>query len=310
MALVTLLGCGKPPPSVPDAASGPRRIVSLVPSVTETLFALGAGPEVVGVSQYGNYPKAALKLPRVGTFLTPNIEEIAALRPTLVIGLATSSDLREIHALRAMGYTILLVGDDSIEEIKDSIQQVGGAIGRSAAARHLLNAINLHMRLVTERLRGVPSRRVLMLVGHQPLVAVGHDTFLDQLLTLAHADNIADAAGQSWPQLSLEYVVASRPQVILDGQMGSDPATPGRFWSRYRTIPAVRSHRVFGYPQDPTLQPGPRIAQSLELLARLIHPEVFRGTIARAGFTGEQVYPAASAVNARARRIPAGAIAE
>lgn len=253
-----------------------QRIVSLAPSVTETLFAIGAGAEVVGVSQYCDYPPSARKLPRVGTFLTPNIEAIAALRPTVVIGPLTSSDLREMRALRAMGITTVAVGgDDSIAQIEHSIEQIGVRTGRAAAARRLLAEIRFRMRATEERLNGKPVRRVLMVVGHQPMVAVGRGTYLDELLALARAANIADASAQAWPRLSLEYIIASRPDVILDGQMGTDPSTPDSFWLKYSSIPAVTNRRVYGYPEDPTLHPGPRIGSTLEILARLIHPEAF-----------------------------------
>jgi iron complex transport system substrate-binding protein len=92
---------------------------------------------------------------------------------------------------------------------------------------------------------------------------------------MARATNIAADSAQTWPRLSLEYIIAMRPQVILDGQMGTDPNSPSAFWAKYPTIPAVRDDRVVGYPENPTLHPGPRIAQTLELLARLIHPEAF-----------------------------------
>jgi len=92
---------------------------------------------------------------------------------------------------------------------------------------------------------------------------------------LAHARNVAAFSKQSWPRLSLEYIVAIRPEVILDGQMGTDPAAPAEFWARYPSIPAVRQQQVFGYPDDLALHPGPRLPQTLELLARLIHPEAF-----------------------------------
>jgi iron complex transport system substrate-binding protein len=256
-------------------ATGTRRIVSLAPSVTETLFAVGAGAEVVGVSQYSDYPPQARRLPRIGSYITPNIEAIVALRPTLVIGLLTSSDLREIHVLQAMGIATLMVDDSSVAAIEAGIEKIGDAAGRSDAARDLLRAIRLRLNGVEERLAGVQPQSVLMVVGHQPLVAVGPGTYLDELLKLAHAHNIADVSTQSWPRLSLEFIVASRPQVILDGQMGTDPHALAHFWARYPSIPAARERRVFGYPDDPTLHPGPRMAQTLELLARLIHPEVF-----------------------------------
>jgi cobalamin transport system substrate-binding protein len=262
--------------AIPRARIGAQRIVSLAPSVTETLFAIGAGAQVVGVSQYCDYPPAARKLPRVGTFLTPNIEAIAALRPTVVVGPLTSSDLREMRALRAMGITTVAVGgDNSIAQIERSIQQIGNQTGRAGAARRLLAEIRLRMRSTQERLNGKPVRSVLMVVGHQPMVAVGRGTYLDELLALARGANIADASAQAWPRLSLEYIIASRPDVILDGQMGTDPSTPDSFWLKYPSIPAVKNHRVYGYPEDPTLHPGPRIGSTLEILARLIHPEAF-----------------------------------
>jgi len=272
----SLLAGGCRAGAIPRARAGAQRIVSLAPSVTETLFAIGAGAQVVGVSQYCDYPPAARKLPRVGTFLTPNIEAIAALRPTLVIGPLTSADLREMRALRAMGITTVAVGsDDSIAQIEHSIWQIGNQTGRSGAARRLLAEIRLRMRSTQERLNGRPVRSVLMVVGHQPMVAVGRGTYLDELLALARGANIADASAQAWPRLSLEYVIASRPDVILDGQMGTDPSTPDSFWLKYSSIPAVKNHRVYGYPEDPTLHPGPRIGSTLEILARLIHPEAF-----------------------------------
>lgn len=247
--------------------------MSLAPSVTEILFALGASAEVVGVSQYCDYPEAAKRLPKVGSFLTPNVEAIAGLRPTLVIGPATAANLREVRAIRAMGFATLMVKDDSLEDIEREIAAIGGRIGRREQARQLLDTIRSHLAAVRERLSGVAPRTVLMLVGHQPMVAVGRETFLDELLKIAGGINIADRAAQSWPRLSIEYVIATAPEVILDGQMGSDPASPESFWSRYPTVPAVREHRVYGYPQDLMLHPGPRVWQALELLAAMIHPE-------------------------------------
>ncbi len=256
-------------------AATPMRIVSLAPSVTETLFALGAGGEVVGVSQYCDYPPEVRNLPRVGSFLTPNLEAIISLRPTIVIGIGLSSDVRQIRALKSMGYRVLMVHDSSLKEIEESIAEVGEAIGRANQARELIAKIKSQIEAVRERVAGVREERALMLVGHQPIVAVGRGTFLNELLEIARADNIAAASGEEWPQLSLEYIIAMRPEVILDGSMGNDPTSPSHFWEKYPTIPAVENHRVFGYPQDPILHSGPRVGQSLETIARTIHPEAW-----------------------------------
>ncbi len=260
---------------VAAAAPPPMRIVSLAPGVTETLFALGEGGAVVGVSQYCDYPPAATRLPKVGTFLTPNVEAIAALRPDLIIGPRLSSSRREVRTLAAMGYPTMTVDDNTLVGIEQSIALIGARTGEQAAARRLLGAIRAHIEAVHVRLERSRPRTVVMLVGHQPMVAVGRGTFLDDLLSLAGGDNIADLSAQNWPRLSIEYIIAMRPEVILDGAMGTDANTPPAFWTRFPTIPAVRDHRVFGYAQDPVLHPGPRVWQSLEILARLIHPEAF-----------------------------------
>jgi len=256
-------------------AAPPMRIVSLAPGVTETLFALGAGGAVVGVSQYCDYPPAATRLPKVGTFLTPNVEAIAALRPDLIIGPGLSSSRREVRTLEAMGYPTMTVNDNSLDGIEQSIALIGARTGEEESAQRLLGTIQARIDEVHARLAGTKPRTVVMLVGHQPMVAVGRGTFLDDLIHLAGGDNIADLAAQNWPRLSIEYIIAMRPEVILDGAMGSDANTPAGFWARYPTIPAVSDHHVFGYPQDPMLHPGPRVWQSLEILARRIHPEAF-----------------------------------
>jgi len=256
-------------------ASCADRIVSLVPSVTETLFALGVGDEVVGVSSYDDYPPEVKKLPKVGSYFTPNLEAIAALRPTLVMGRGVSSSDREIRALRAMGYDVLLVEDDSLPQIEHSIRRIGKRVGKTPQADAIVASIEANVNDVRMRVRPFPARRALMLVGHQPIVAVGTGTFLDDLFKIAGADNIADASAQQWPQLSMEFIVAMRPEVIMDGQMGNDAETPNQFWQAYPTIPAVRNHRVVGYPEDPTLHPGPRVGTTLEMIARLVHPEAW-----------------------------------
>jgi iron complex transport system substrate-binding protein len=251
------------------------RIVSLAPSVTETLFALGAGPDVVGVSQYCDYPPQVRDLPRVGSFLTPNLEAIIALRPTLVVGLELSSDVRQIRALNSMGYPVLLVSDDSLQQIETSIETVGARINRQREAHRLVAQIQAQIAAVQQRLANVKPERALMLVGHQPIVAVGAGTYLDELMRIARADNIAADAGEQWPHLSMEYIIAMRPEVVLDGSMGTEASSSSAFWEKYPAIPAVRDHRIFGYAQDPILHAGPRVGQSLEIIARMIHPEAW-----------------------------------
>src|ERR1700730_2392816 len=126
---------------MPRSASCADRIVSMVPSVTETLFALGLGNEVVGVSSYDDYPLDVQRLPRVGSFLTPNLEAIAALRPTIVMGRGISSNQREIRALRALGYETLMIEDDSLSQIEHSIRRIGTRMGKAQQAIRIIASI-------------------------------------------------------------------------------------------------------------------------------------------------------------------------
>jgi iron complex transport system substrate-binding protein len=288
-AAIAALVCGAaaPPRAFAAGAIGAERIISLAPSVTEILFALGAGKEVVGVSQYCDYPPAATRLPRVGSWLTPNVEAIIGLRPTLVIGSGVSSDTRELGVIRETGCSVMTVADDSLSEIESNIQTIGDRVGRADAARAMLAALKTRIDSVRAKVAGTRRVRVLMLVGHEPIIAVGARTYLDDLLTLANSENLADTSGQQWPELSIEYIIASRPEVILDGQMGSDAQAPRNFWNRYPIIPAVRNHRVFGYPQNPILHPGPRVGESLEMIAAMVHPERFSARAAMAGMHAE-----------------------
>ena len=261
-------------------APAPQRIVSLAPSITETLFALGVGPDVVGVSQYSDYPEAARRLPQVGTYLTPNVEAIVGMHPTLIIGLVSSANLRAMRAFAGMGYSTVTVGEGTLADIRDSITRIGHAVGRDDRAAELITEINHHFVSIEKRLKQANSPKVLMLVGHQPLVAVGSSTFLNELITMAHGDNIAANSGDAWPRLSIEYVLATAPAVIIDGQMGSDASSPSDFWQKYPTIPAVKHRRLYGYSDDPLLKPGPRVWESLEILAQMIHPELMSASAA------------------------------
>jgi iron complex transport system substrate-binding protein len=255
-------------------APPPQRIVSLAPSITETLFALGAGPQVVGVSQYSDYPAASRLLPQVGTYLTPNVEAIVGLRPTLIIGLSSSANLRAMRAFETMGYPTLTVGEGKLADIDLTIRQIGHRIGRDREAAELIANIRRHFASIEARLKNADSPKVLMLVGHEPMVAVGSANFLNQLIAMAHGTNIAANSAESWPRLSVEYVIATAPAVIIDGQMGDDPASPRNFWHQFRTIPAVEHNRLYGYAEDPMLEPGPRVWRSLEMLAAMIHPDL------------------------------------
>ena len=263
----------------PASAAPPQRIVSLAPSVTETLFALGVGDRVVGVSTYCDYPPEAARIDKVGTFLQPNVERILAKRPDLVIAVPSPGNRAPVERLRDLGLQVLIVNPERIAEILDAIRSIADAVGVPDAGGRLVARIESEVKAVEARVAGAPPVRTLLLVGHAPFVAAGAGTYQDELVTRGGGSNLAAGSGQAWPNLSLEFIVAEAPQVIIDASMGSeeaaDSSASAAFWNDFPTIPAVRDKRISGYRAYELLRPGPRVAETLATVARIIHPERF-----------------------------------
>ena len=256
-----------------------KRVVSLAPSVTETLFAIGAGEQLVGICTFCDFPRAVERIDRIGAYITPNVEAIVAKRPDVVIGVPPNNP-EAIAALQRLGVRTIVVRVETITEIEAAIRTIAQEAGRGVEGEKLLADMQQRMAAVRARLTGARQRRVLMVVGQTPLIAVGSGIFLDELISQAQGINIAASAKQPWPQLSLEAAVASQPEVIIDGSMGSEEKldTDQRLgiWKNFPTLPAVRDGRLYGRLSSAILRPGPRLPEAFEEIARLIHPERFQ----------------------------------
>jgi len=251
-----------------------RRIISLAPSVTETLFAIDAEDELVGVSDFCDYPDAAKKIDRVGSYLKPNVEAIIAKRPDLVIAVPSPGNREEVQALETVGVETLVVAEGpSIEHVFDAMGKISAAVGRRERGKALVASIRAELGATAGRVAARPKRRVLMIVGRNPLVAVGRPNLIDEILVSLNAENLAAGLG-SWPRLSLEFVVREQPDVVLDGSMGGEATLDTSFYSGLE-LDAVKGGRVHALRLDEVLRPGPRIAAGAERLARLVHPEAF-----------------------------------
>jgi iron complex transport system substrate-binding protein len=259
----------------PPQSSLPERVVSLAPSVTETLFALGFGNRLVGVTTSCDYPAAARNIPKIGGFMSPSLETIAATRPGLVIGVSSATDPAKAREMERLGLKVTLISLASVSDILSSIKSIARLLGSPQAGEKLVRKITVQMDQVKERVAPAQRRSTLLLVGLRPLIAVGGKNFIDELITLAGGKNIAGDAAQPWLNLPDEYVVAKAPQVIIEAGMGSERDQPAKHWADLRSIPAVQQGRVYRYPSDKILRPGPRIGEGLEEIARLLHPECF-----------------------------------
>lgn len=250
-------------------AGPPRRIVSLAPSVTEILFALGLGGRVVGVSRFSDYPRAAAKLPRVGSFLSPNVEAVVAARPDLVVAVPSPGNRSGVEDLERLGLEVLVVRDRTLADLRVSIRAIARAAGVSQAGERLVSRIDNGLAIIAHRVAGAPRRRTLLVVDHDPLVVAGPGTLQHELIEMAGGENVAARSPVRWPVWSLEAVIAASPEVIVD------VAGHGGPWDRLSLVPAVRDHRLRILPSLAVLRAGPRVVEALAELARAIHPERF-----------------------------------
>lgn len=257
------------------AALRPERVVSLAPSITETVFALGFGRRLVGVTIQCDYPDQARRIPKIGGFMKPSLEAIVAKRPDLVLGVRGATDPTTAREMERLGLKVNLISLDSVSEILASMKSIARLLGNPDAGERLAKHIAGQIERVKQRVARAPRRSVLLAVGLRPLVAVGGKNFIDELIALAGGDNIAGHAAQPWLNLPDEYVVAKAPRVIIEAGMGSERGEAIRHWQDLQSIPAVNHGRVYVYRSDKILRPGPRIGEGLEELARLMHPECF-----------------------------------
>jgi len=260
--------------ALPQAAV-PRKVVSLAPSVTETLFALGFGDRLVGVTTYCDYPVEAQRLPKIGGFMNPSLEVIVAKKPDVVIGVNTATDPAKAKEMERLGLRVTLISVASLNDILTGIKSIARLMGSPQTGEKLVVKIDANIQAIKKRVAAAPRRRVLLAVGIRPLVVVGGRNFIDELITLAGGENIAGNATQPWLNLPEEYVVAKAPQVIIEAGMGSEQQQSGKRWADLKSVPAVTNGRVYSYPSDKILRPGPRVGDALTELAGLIHPECF-----------------------------------
>lgn len=265
-------------------AQTPARIVSTSPSITETLYALGLGPRVVGVTTFCTHPPEARSKPKVGTFLDPDYERILQLKPTLV--LVIKNPVGVTGRLRSLGIKAEELDMDNIQSVLDSIAQIGRLTGSESSARRLADSLRRDLDAVRSAAAGKNRTSVLFLVGRAPgtlqsMVGAGPGTFLDELLRLAGGTNILASSPIQYPKVSLEQILASDPDVIID--MGDYAHATGAdekrrreelaLWRVYGRLKAVRSGRVHAVTNSHFVVPGPRMNAAARDFLRYLHPE-------------------------------------
>jgi len=267
----------------------PQKIISLAPSNTEIIYALGLEDRLVGVTTYCDYPEEALNKPKIGDIINPDIEKILTIRPDLILALETAH-LKEITPrLEGLGLTVLTLEPQSLEEVLEAITLLGKCTGKDAEASQLVSSMRTRINAVTGKTANLPEAqkpRVLYMMWHRPVFVVAGGSLQDELIKLAGGINVAQGWGDKVAMVGLEPIIGANPQIILaDLGMGigdlilqfarTEPTLAG--------VDARINGRVYGANTKLTGIPGPRIVDGLELMAGLFYPQLFPEFFAKYG---------------------------
>lgn len=258
-------------------AAPPKRIVSLVPSVTEILYALGAEGVLVGVTDFCDFPPEARTRPKVGGMVAPSLEAIVALKPDLVI--ATTEGTREdtVTQLGRLKVPVYLVAAHQVADATLLIRRLGELTGSESSAGPLVAKLEQRIEAVKKAVGPHARPRVLYVLWPEPLIVPGRGALVTELIQIAGGQSLTADDHDAWPRYSLEAAVARSPEVILLANHGAGTgAVEVEKWRRLASLPAVKSGRLLSVNGDLMHRYGPRFVDGLEQLARAIHPEAFR----------------------------------
>jgi iron complex transport system substrate-binding protein len=258
--------------------------VSLVPALTEMLFIIGAGPDVVGVSNFDTFPPAVKALPRVGALLDPDMERILALRPDLVLTYGSQTDVqsRFEHA----GIQIFSYRHGGINDVVETMRRLGAAVGKSEEANAAAHSLQQRLDAVRNRVKGRPRPRTLLVIERTPqtlrgLYVSGGSGFLNDMLNAAGGINVFEDVKRESVQPSQETLLIRAPEAIVEIRGNpiantEDERRDHTVWNALGSLAAVRQRRVYFLSGDPLVVPGPRLADGVEMIARALHPDAFR----------------------------------
>lgn len=258
---------------VPD---NPARVISLAPSITEIVFALKQESRLKGVTRYSDYPAEAKKLPRIGSYVRLDIERIVALKPDLCIATKDGNPKTIIDRLASLNIPVYVVNPRNLDTILATILEIGAILNAGPKAKTLTTGMRTRIQRVVSQVAQATHRpRVFFQIGISPIVSAGSDTFIHELIEIAGGTNLAQGR-LAYPRFSTEQVLALEPEVFIITSMARQAVFEQvkAEWRRWPNIPAVRDERIFIVDSNLFDRPSPRLVSGLELLVRLIHPEL------------------------------------
>ncbi len=261
----------------PALSAPPQRIVSLVPSATEIIYALGGEDRLVGVTDYCDWPPQARQKPSVGGMVAPNLEIVVALRPDLVVATSEGTSQETFDQLQRLKIPVLTVAPHRLSDVLTVIARLGELTDRQSAVGPLVENLMRRVKAVENAVRPYPRPKVLYVLWPEPLIVPGRDGLVTELIEVAGGASVTAHEPSSYPRFSLEAVAASAPDVIILASHGGDGTPLARVsWDRLTALPAVRARRVHSVDGTYLHRYGPRVVDGIEMLARVIHPEAFR----------------------------------
>jgi ABC-type Fe3+-hydroxamate transport system substrate-binding protein len=254
--------------TVPDH---PHRVVCLVPSITDTVFALGSGDDVVAVSDYTKYPPEALKKPSIGSLVKPSIETILSFHPDLVLGTSIPGSTETANQLQTVGVPVYLVDPHGLAGILRSVGSVGEALNRVPQATALNASLSKRIETVRAHSAGKPAPRVLVPVWYDPIITIGKNAFISEIVETAGARSVTDDLIPDWPEVSMETVITRAPEALVlirGGKLSVEMLRKQPGWS---SLPAIQAGKVY-FVDSGIQEPSPVAIDALEELSREFHP--------------------------------------
>ena len=258
----------------------PARLVSLVPSVSEIVFALGAQERMVGRTDFCDYPPAVRGKPSVGGMVNPNLETLVALRPDLVVATDEGNREETVRQLERLRIPTYLVHANRIAETVELITRIAELTGRQAEGPRIIDEMLRRIEAVRHAVAPFPRPRVLYVLWPDPLIVPGRPSMLTELIEVAGGASITAGDGDAYPRFSLEAAVARAPEVIILADHSTGASTAGHSspekWRQLASVPAIKAGRLYSADLSLLHRYGPRVPEGLEMLARIIHPEAYR----------------------------------
>ena len=248
------------------------RVVSLAPSSTEIVYALGAGARVVGVDRYSNFPAAVAAVEKVGNDTEPSLERIVALHPDLVLTATSANSRATTEALQHVGIAVYVSSPNRLEDVYADVARIGLALGRGDEGTRLAAELRARVARVEARVGAAPRTRAAVVVWSEPLILAGKGSHVDDMVRAAGGDNVAGDSAQPYPTFSVERLIARAPEVLVTGVYADGKNSAEALARHLPMLPAVRDHRVHTVDGDLLFRPGPRVVEGIERLAALLHP--------------------------------------